>query len=48
MLKTDPPTAWRESALLRHQRLILLDSSGRASVGKYALRLDPELGLVVE
>ncbi|ACZ40837.1 CRISPR-associated helicase/endonuclease Cas3 [Sphaerobacter thermophilus] len=48
LLTTDPPTAWRESALLRHQRLILLDSSGRASVGKYALRLDPELGLVVE
>jgi CRISPR-associated endonuclease/helicase Cas3 len=44
-----PPAAWRGSALLRHHRVLVLDEAGAAPVdGRYSLRLDPDLGVVIE
>lgn len=43
-----PPPAWQKSALLRHHRLVVLDQAGRAPVGRFWLRLHPELGIVVD
>lgn len=40
------PAGWRRSALLRHHRPVLFDAAGWSQVlGRYRLRLDPELGL---
>ncbi len=41
------PAAWRESALLRYRRCVVFEG-GEARVGDHRLRLDPELGLVIE
>ncbi len=43
--RSEPPVGWQRSALLRHCRPVRLDANGRAEIG---LRLDPELGVVVE
>jgi CRISPR-associated endonuclease/helicase Cas3 len=48
LLQEDPPPSWKRSALLRHQRLIILDPQGVAAVGGYRVRLDEELGFLVE
>ena len=42
------PNAWRESALLRHARVLKL-KDGRCSItGKFAIRLDETLGVIYE
>jgi CRISPR-associated endonuclease/helicase Cas3 len=43
-----PHRRWRRSALLRHHRLLRLDADGRAEVGQYTVRLDRDLGILVE
>lgn len=40
------PEGWRTSPVLRHRRVLVFES-GQVTVGKYRLRLDPELGLQV-
>ena len=42
------PTAWRKNPLLRQVRLVALDSKGGATIGPVRLRLDPELGVVID
>jgi CRISPR-associated endonuclease/helicase Cas3 len=41
------PSSWKRTALLRHCRLVELDASGEAPIGKWRLRIDPELGAMV-
>ena len=48
LLAQPAPVSWRQSPLLRQHRLLALDPAGRAAVGKHSLRLDPELGVLVE
>lgn len=43
-----PHPSWRRSALLRHYRLLRLDERGWAEAGRYLVRLDPDLGILVE
>jgi CRISPR-associated endonuclease/helicase Cas3 len=43
-----PHPSWRRSALLRHHRLLRLDAHGCATVGRYTIRLDPDLGILVD
>jgi CRISPR-associated endonuclease/helicase Cas3 len=43
----DPPGAWRESALLRHYRLIRLDENGVWTRDGLTLRIEAELGVVI-
>jgi CRISPR-associated endonuclease/helicase Cas3 len=47
LLKMQPPSTWRKSALLRNYRLLELDETGSCPVDKYCLRVDPELGVVI-
>jgi CRISPR-associated endonuclease/helicase Cas3 len=42
------PRGWHRSPLLRHHRLVRLDSTGRALIGGFEIALDGELGLVFE
>lgn len=46
-LATQPPAAWRRTALLRHHRLAEFDGQGLMRAGAYTLRLHPKLGAVV-
>ncbi|MBI3978205.1 MAG: CRISPR-associated helicase Cas3' [Chloroflexi bacterium] len=48
LLRMEPPAGWRRSALLRHERLLTLDDTGRVPVGRHVLHLDENVGLVVE
>ncbi len=48
LIREDTPSGWLKSPLLRGHRLIALDAAGAAVMDKYRLRLDEELGLVVE
>jgi CRISPR-associated endonuclease/helicase Cas3 len=41
------PESWQRSALLRHRRLVVFED-GAAEVGGVTLRLDPDLGLLLE
>lgn len=41
------PDAWRESAVLRHRRVVMF-TNGEALVGDTRMRLHPELGLILE
>lgn len=47
LLKEAVPRGWQKSALLRNHRPIILDDSGSAAIGKYTVRLDRELGLII-
>lgn len=47
-LATDAPAAWRRQASLRHLRLALFDADGVLRGEGFTLRLDEDLGLVVE
>jgi CRISPR-associated endonuclease/helicase Cas3 len=47
-LAQDVPAGWRTSALLRHHRAAEFDAGGSLRAGPYTLRLDAELGAVVE
>ena len=40
------PAGWQRSALLRHHRPLVFDE-GQAIVGRYLLRLEPDLGLTI-
>lgn len=40
------PEEWQKSALLRGHFPLILDSEGNRRVGKYLLKLDPELGII--
>jgi CRISPR-associated endonuclease/helicase Cas3 len=48
LLHDSVPPGWRESALLQRCRAVLLDVDARCEIGNHALRLDPELGVVIE
>lgn len=41
------PSPWKRTALLRHCRLVELNEHKEAPIGDYHLRIDPELGVVV-
>jgi CRISPR-associated endonuclease/helicase Cas3 len=41
------PLSWRKNALLRHHRLIRIDETRRAHIGRYMLHLNAELGLTI-
>lgn len=41
------PAAWKKSAVLSYRRPLIF-KGGRADIGSFCLRLDPELGLIVE
>lgn len=47
LVEQDAPPAWQRSPLLRHHRLLVLNSSGSAVVGQHRVQLDVELGVVV-
>ena len=42
------PAHWNETPLLRNHRYLIFDEYGIASVGQWRIRLDPELGIVIE
>jgi len=42
------PKPWRESPLLRHHYLLLFDENDRYKLGNYELRLDDELGVIID
>ncbi|MGH9754091.1 MAG: CRISPR-associated helicase Cas3' [Blastocatellia bacterium] len=42
------PSAWRKNALLRRCRLLVLNDDGFARFGKYKIKLDSKLGVVIE
>jgi CRISPR-associated endonuclease/helicase Cas3 len=42
------PAAWRESSLLRHHYILFFNELGICSVSKFNIRLDYEIGLVIE
>ncbi len=42
------PTAWKESPLLRQVRLVELDKGGEATIGAVRLKLDRELGVIID
>lgn len=48
LLEADAPAGWQKSPLLRNCRAVLLGSDERCEIGKHTLRLDAELGVVVE
>jgi CRISPR-associated endonuclease/helicase Cas3 len=47
LAKMTPPSPWKSTALLRYCRLIELDAHGEAAIGKWRLRIHPELGAQV-
>lgn len=48
-LKAEPvPQAWQKNPLLRQCRLLILNDNGFAPLGKYRIRLDDEIGVVIE
>lgn len=42
------PSGWQRSPLLRYHRLLELDANGACQIGQHRLRLDRELGVVIE
>lgn len=47
LLRRENPKTWT-SALLRNCRYVVLNAEGWAQVGKWRLRLDPNLGITIE
>lgn len=47
LIATKPPASWRESALLRHHRLLTLDKNNQKQLGDYRFELHSELGIVI-
>jgi CRISPR-associated endonuclease/helicase Cas3 len=43
-----PPPRWDEIPLLRHYRSVIFDAQGNASIGQHRIRLDPDLGIVID
>ncbi len=48
LVEQPPPSGWRRSALLCHHRAVVFGPDGSARVGDWRLRLDAELGLLIE
>ena len=50
LLEREPPTHWRDSAVLRYCRLIVMDATGRYDdpAEAFSLRLDAERGLLID
>jgi CRISPR-associated endonuclease/helicase Cas3 len=48
LLEEPVPPGWQRSPLLRHHRMVVLDGTRRARIGRWTLRLDDEVGVVVE
>lgn len=42
------PKAWEATALLRHHRILFFDKDYICQCGNFQLRLDDDLGLVIE
>ena len=47
LLNQPAPSGWKRTPALRHHRLLIF-SEGNTAVGRYILRLDPELGLIID
>lgn len=47
LLEQETPAGWRTSPLLRHHRLVALDSANGVMVGRFRLQLDDEVGLII-
>lgn len=47
LLKQDPPKGWAQSPLLCH-RYLLFNDAATASVGRFSIHLDPELGVIID
>jgi len=47
-MQVEVPVGWRRTSALRFMRPIIFDAGHRALVGDLTLRLDPELGLIIE
>jgi len=47
LIPDEPPAAWRESALLRHYRLVRLDADGAWTRDGLTIKVDQELGVVI-
>ena len=45
LIRHDIPTGWRESGLFKYHRVLRLDQTGTASLGKYLVCLTDDLGL---
>jgi CRISPR-associated endonuclease/helicase Cas3 len=48
LLKQDPPTGWAKSSVLNHHRCLIVDDANTARVGRFVVRLDDELGIVID
>jgi CRISPR-associated endonuclease/helicase Cas3 len=48
LIREGVPSPWSRSPFLRYHRLLLLDQDNTVPVGRWRLRLDDELGLVVD
>ena len=47
ILEESPPPSWRRSSLLRNYRLLKLDENSSCTIGKYQLKVDQELGVMI-
>lgn len=47
LMKEEVPAGWRKNALLRHHRLVAFEG-GKLKMGRWWLRLDKQLGIVIE
>jgi CRISPR-associated endonuclease/helicase Cas3 len=47
-LALDGPPGWRKSPFIRHHRLVEIDDQGTGEIEPYRIRVDPELGIIVE
>jgi CRISPR-associated endonuclease/helicase Cas3 len=47
LLEQKAPPHWEETALLKNHRALFFDANGVTFVGKWRVRLDPELGIVI-
>lgn len=47
LLEEPVPGGWQRSPLLQNHRLVELSRHGGKRIGKYTIRLDPELGLII-
>ncbi len=48
LMDQEAPDSWRRSPLLRHCRLLRLDSASRAKIGGHSVVVSHELGLLVD
>ncbi|RIK42485.1 MAG: CRISPR-associated helicase/endonuclease Cas3 [Chloroflexi bacterium] len=48
LLDSETPPGWQRSTLLQHARCLFFTPDGIARVGNAQIRLDPELGIIVE